>query len=231
MAKSVSLGGFVLSESLIHQIEDYKAIPVTQERWNQIPVNVQNICKLKDGELYIGQSIVSPEIGDYRIAFAAVEPLTVSVIAQQIGNSFGPYSTKAGKTIEILVYGTHSAESMFQAALQQNAMLTWLLRLVGFLVMLLGLFLIFNPLVVIADVLPFLGNLLGAGVGITAFLLAAAFSCLTIAVAWLFYRPVLGIILIGVAVAIILELRRHRKSRVAEKASATSQTDVQKDSK
>jgi hypothetical protein len=60
---------------------------------------------------------------------------------------------------------------------------------------------------VIADVLPFLGSMVGAGTGIISFLLAACLSLITIAVAWIVYRPVLGIILLVVAVGLMILIK------------------------
>jgi hypothetical protein len=91
---------------------------------------------------------------------------------------------------------------MIREAQQSNRILTWLLRLGGFLLMFIGFTLVFKPLSVTADVLPILGSIVGAGTGLVAFLLAAALSLVTIAVAWFVYRPVLGVILIAVAVGL-----------------------------
>src|SRR5260370_23075900 len=88
---------------------------------------------------------------------------------------------------------------MFKTAQDENAILTWVVRGVGFFVMFIGLFLVFRPIAVFADVLPLFGTMLGAGIGLFAFLGAAVLTILTIAVAWVFVRPVLGIILLILA--------------------------------
>lgn len=51
--------------------------------------------------------------------------------------------------------------------------------------MMIGLNLILRPLSVVADVLPIAGTIVGAGVGVVAFLVAAPATLLTIAIAWL----------------------------------------------
>jgi hypothetical protein len=93
---------------------------------------------------------------------------------------------------------------MFQSAMRSNTILTWVLRLVGFLVMMIGLNMVLKPLSVVADVIPFVGNIVGAGTGLIAFLVAAVVSLLTIAVAWLFYRPLLGIAILAVVAALVV---------------------------
>jgi len=62
---------------------------------------------------------------------------------------------------------------------------------------------IFAPLSVIADVVPFIGTIVGAGTSIISFIIALPISLITIAVAWLFFRPVLAIMLLILAGAII----------------------------
>jgi hypothetical protein len=94
-------------------------------------------------------------------------------------------------------------------------MATWLLRLLGFLLMYGGLKKVFGPLGVLADVLPFLGSLVRMGTGLLSFLIALPCSLVTIAIAWIVYRPVLGIILLVIAVGAIVMLFKNRKSAPA----------------
>ena len=62
-----------------------------------------------------------------------------------------------------------------------------------------GFSFIFKPLAVVADVLPLAGTIVGVGTGIFAFLLAAPLSLITISIAWIFYRPLIGIPLLLLA--------------------------------
>ena len=144
--------------------------------------------------------------------FKIVKPVKVSVIAKQSGNSFEPYHTKSGGgSIELLQSGVHSADAMIKQAQESNKMMAWILRLVGFILMLVGLNMMFKLLSVLADVLPILGDIVGVGTGIISFLIAGTLSLLTIAIAWIFYRPLLGILLIvaagGLTAAVIWKLK------------------------
>lgn len=123
----------------------------------------------------------------------AALPGAVSVIAKQTANSFEPFVAKAGGTIEMLETGTVSADAMFTAAHQANKFMTWLLRLVGFILMFVGFSLLFRPLSVLADVVPMIGSIVGVGTGFVSFLLSLPLSLLVISVAWIFYRPLVGI--------------------------------------
>jgi hypothetical protein len=220
-ADRVTVGAFRLSPGLVSEIDRWQELPVTGT--DTLPPEVRDRVRAEDDGYYAGDgSPSSPEIGDVRIAFRVVEPTEVSIVSQQAGESFRPYQTKAGGTVELLELGTVGAEQMFATAERQNTLLTWGLRLGGLLLMAFGFSRILRPLVVLADVLPPVGSLVGVGTGLVSFLLAAVISLLTIAVAWVVYRPLLGVSLIVLAVAVIvyLVIRARRAKPVAAPAGA-----------
>jgi hypothetical protein len=74
----------------------------------------------------------------------------------------------------------------------------------------------------VADVVPLIGDMIGMGIGLVSFAIAAPLSLLTIAIAWIFYRPLLGIVLIAVAVGIAVWLKSLAAKKKAAKAAATA---------
>ncbi|MDO5554515.1 MAG: TMEM43 family protein [Planctomycetia bacterium] len=166
---------------------------------------------LSDGGFYLGADPARPEIGDMRVTYSIV-PATceLSLVSQQRGDSFVPYKTKNG-SVELLEYGHVTAEEMFTTAQSENTMLAWILRLVGFVVLCIGFNTLLKPFAVLADVVPFIGSIVGTGTGIFSFLISLAISLGTISIAWLYYRPLLGIPL-AVAAVFFLFLAFRRKS-------------------
>lgn len=209
-ADRVTLDAFTLSPSLLSKINSFEPLLISSE--TPLPEALKNKAQVYDAGFYIGTEAANPQVGDVRIKFEMVKPVDVSVIAKQVGNSFAPYVTKASGSIELLQVGEHSADAMIAEAQASNKMLTWLLRLAGFICMTVGLNLILRPLSVVADVLPIVGTIVGAGTGLVAALIAAPASLLTIAIAWLFYRPLLGITLIVIAIALTVVLKRKLKA-------------------
>ena len=65
---------------------------------------------------------------------------------------------------------------------------------------------VFAPLKVLADVIPLLGSIVGAGTGLVAGLLGTAWSMVIIAIAWIRFRPVLGACLLGAALVLVILL-------------------------
>jgi hypothetical protein len=197
IAVEVSLGAFTLSRSLVGKINNFTPLAIENE--TSVPETLKDKCKVYDGGFYIGADSASAQVGDVRVTFMVAKPTDVSVVAKQVDGTFEAYATKVGGSIELLQAGVHTATAMIQTEQKSNKALAWALRLVGSILMLVGLNMIFKPLSVIADILPILGTIVGVGTGIISFLLAAILSLITIAVAWIVYRPLLGIILIGVA--------------------------------
>ncbi len=204
-AQDVTLGAFHLSSSDVQSIDEWTgltvdpaaALPEGTSAWS--------------GGVYSGENPDSPEVGDLRITFAAVKPMTISLVGLQQGETIGTYRTANGGEIHLLDVGAHSAAEMFQAAESANATMTWILRGAGFLAMFLGLVMILAPLRVLADVIPFVGRMVGAGTGLIAFLVAAIFSTGTVALAWIVYRPLIGIALLavmaGAAALVVMKTR------------------------
>jgi hypothetical protein len=205
VAGEVRLGAFTLSSSLVGKINNFESFPMGSD--TTLPQSLKDNVKLHDAGFYIGDDPASPQVGDTRVTFKVAKPAEVSVIAKQVGNTFEPYGTKAGGSIELLQVGVRTADAMIRKAQESNTMLTWILRLVGFILMLVGLNMIFKPLSVFTDVLPILGSIVGAGTGIISLLLAAILSLITIAIAWIVYRPLLGIVLIVIAAGLTVAIK------------------------
>jgi len=161
-----------------------------------------------------------PRIGDMRVKIEVILPHAISIVAKQKGDTFVSYLAKTKKKVDLLQDGTVDAAEMFEAARSANTFLTWCVRIGGFLMMFIGLGMVLKPLSVLADVLPFLGDLVEMGNGIIAGLVSFVCSLVTIAIAWVFYRPVLGIILLALAGGGIFLLVQKRRKVVAAKAAS-----------
>jgi hypothetical protein len=173
-----------------------------------------------DGTLFIGRDPASPGIGDLRVTWWVAAPEAISVVAAQINGGFGPYATRAGDRIFLLSPGSLPAEAMFRQAQEANSGMTWLLRLVGVVVMFIGWALLLNPLKVLSDVIPPLGAVVGFGTQLLAGILTVLVAAPVIALAWLFYRPVVAgiVIAVGLAAAFGITRLRGRKAPAAKLA-------------
>jgi hypothetical protein len=211
VARSVTLGAFTLPASLVERLKQSQPLPVAEEaprpRWTG--------TRLVAGGFYRGADPARPTIGDVRVRFSVVRPQAVSVVARQFGQTFAPYPTRAGNDLLMLTAGEHPAASMFATERAANALLDWMLRAALIVLTAAGLWLVLRPIAVLGSAVPFVGSLLGAGLGVVSLALAAVLGLLTIGTAWLFYRPAVAAAAIGVAAAALALLRRRARRRAA----------------
>ncbi|HEV8238683.1 MAG TPA: TMEM43 family protein [Thermoanaerobaculia bacterium] len=214
-AADVRLGAFHLAPELAGELDRQQDVPVGDEQLAAVDPQLRQKLKANNGTFYLGEQPSSPKVGDVRVSFRVVEPAPASVVAAQRNGRLEPYHAEAGGDIALVSYGTKSAEEMFQAARTANATLTWVLRLVGFVLLFAGIRSLLRPLEVASDVVPLFGRLVGAGLSLAAFLVAAPVALVTIGIGWLFYRPLLGVALLLLAVGFVVWLWRRSRRPMA----------------
>jgi len=212
-ASKVSLGAHRVPESFVKRMGRPQAHAVAEADLARLPVDLKSRAKLSAGAFYFGADPQSPQIGDVSVSFEAVPPGSFSIVAAQVGDSFEPYQTKAGDPIDFIESGEVSAEKMFKDAAAANAFMTWVKRFFGFVIMAVGFILILRPLSVLGSVVPLIGNIIGLGAGLIAFVLAGVISFVVIAVAWIFVRPLLALALLAVAAGGILLVQKMAAAR------------------
>ena len=219
-AEHVSFGAYSLNNSLIHSINAYeplrpdmsddmlrvldKTIQASYESQHTkkegLNSNDVNFAHVSDGQLYLGLDPNDSKVGDVRIKFEKVAPTCeVTVVAVVDGDGFKPFKAKNGYTLEKLVTGRKDIGQFFEDEQTTNTVNTWGYRILGILMVIGALKLIFSFVVTLTSIVPFLSGIVGWGVGVVCTVLGVVWSLIVIAVAWLFYRPVLGLALLAVA--------------------------------
>jgi len=171
--------------------------------------------------LYYGRVPGSPEVGDVRVTFEKVVPAKVTVMAVVDGDTFKPFKAKNGKRFQTLVMGKKSGDEIIEAEKEANSVLLWILRIVGILMVIGGLKGIFGFIETILKVVPFVAGIFGWGVGIVCTVVGVVWSLIVIAIAWLFYRPLLGISLLVLAGFLIWVFAFKGKDKLKELAAKT----------
>ena len=169
--------------------------------------------------LYYGRVPGAPEVGDVRVTFEKVVPAKVTVMAVVDGDTFKPFKAKNGKRFQTLVMGKKSGDEIIEAEKEANNMILWALRIFGILMVIGGLKGIFGFLTTILKVVPFIAGIFGWGVGIVCTVIGIAWSLIVIAIAWLFYRPLLGISLLVLAGFLIWVFAFKGKEKLKDLAS------------
>ncbi|XP_037633612.1 transmembrane protein 43 [Sebastes umbrosus] len=197
-APEVRVGPFRLSKGLVEQIKDFQTLSLRDfSAFDVVP-----FLTIDDDYFYHTQTPRRPEVGDVRVRFSFAglsgetsrlgPAQTVSVVAMQRGEQLMSFKTKSGDTLEILYPEELSAEEVFEKELQYNSMKTWGLRAAGWALMFLSIQLTMRIIYTLVDWVPILRELVSVGLKIFALCVSCSLSLLTIAVGWLFYRPLVA---------------------------------------
>ena len=211
----------LLSDSVKAVLDSLQAV---SDSINKQMANAENKKDLQyihqaSNVLYFGRVPGSPEVGDVRVTFEKVVPAKVTVMAVVDGDSFKPFKAKNGKRFQTLVMGKKSGDEIIDAAKESNNMILWALRIIGILMVIGGLKGIFGFIETILKVVPFIAGIFGWGVGLVCTVIGIAWSLIIIAIAWLFYRPLLGISLLVLAGFLVWVFAFKGKDKLKELAA------------
>jgi hypothetical protein len=229
VAANVELGAFRPGERVLRLLPANTEVPLEPKAIDAARERLGPAVAVLDGRIYVGVEAAQPRtdgrpaaapnpsqprIGDQRISYRIAPVGPVSAIGRQTGPDLAPFQTKAGDALLLVRPGVMSSADMFTAAQRDNTMLTWALRAGGAILMFIGFGMILKPLVAVADVVPLIGDILGAGAGLVSIVLTLILAPIVIAVAWFWYRPitaaiVLAVSALGVAGWIVLSRRRR----------------------
>jgi hypothetical protein len=229
-APNLRLRAFAVPQSLIDRFGTAQPLTVDDAQVQAARKHTDKTVQVVDGALYVGKDPGQPVVGDYRITYSEVPRQSASVIARQTtgpaGPAFEPYRTEAGGTVALITPGEVPAKDMFKEAQDENRLWTWIIRAGGALGMFIGFCLMMGPIGVLASVIPILGEVVEAGVGVVALLLTAILAPVVIAIAWFVYRPMVGVIVLVVGGALaygaIHWARMRKAGRAAPKAPAAA---------
>jgi hypothetical protein len=176
--------------------------------------------------LYFGRVPGSPEVGDVRVTFEKIVPAKVTVMAVVDGDTFKPFKAKNGKRFQTLVMGKKSGDEIIEAEKEANSIILWALRILGIVMVIGGLKGIFGFIETILKVVPFIAGIFGWGVGLVCTIVGIVWSLIVIALAWLFYRPVLAISLLVLAGFLVWVFAFKGKDKLKELAANARKKDV-----
>ena len=241
IASNVSFGAYTLPETFIRDIISKQfadLLPLTISSDNptlkELNDNVikslgENVrpeaAQVKDSlafvhvlgnQIYIGFNPSNPSIGDIRLTFQQLAPsCNISLIAVPNNGTFSTFQAKHDNSEYELRIGTWTLDDMIKQANEDNETITWALRILGFILTIIALKMVFSILVTLFKLVPFLASIMNLGVSLVCAVLGIVWSLVVIAIAWIFYRPLLGILLLVIAAALIYWLHFKGKKQQA----------------
>lgn len=214
VVSDANLGAFIIDGSDVANLGEEKIIPLNQVDVERIAGTIATDApvRLNQGEVYIGTSATSPQVGDLRVRFERTDLSEASFVGQQVGNRLGAYTTSNGREVFLSAAGKKNAPAMFEDAQTENTIITWIIRVAGLIGIFIGFQLFLGLFGVIGDVIPFIGSLLRTGTGLIALVLTLIIGPTVIAIGWIAYRPLLAFAVIGAGIllaALIVVLKRR----------------------
>ena len=210
------LGVFHLRSDLITQLNSWRDVPLEESvLLSKLNATEKSHHKVDGAYLYYSPETPSasePKVGDIRIQFRMVEPMTVSLLSKPKGTEFEPFKTGNGETVESIAAGQLTAVEMFNSLKFENTALATILRLLGWFLACLGFGMIAGPLHAFANVVPIFGKMVGGATMLIAFILGSVLALLTIGVAWVAVRPLYSLALVAIASVGIYFMFRRKKT-------------------
>lgn len=161
----------------------------------------------RDRDRQVNKNGKGPAIGDMKVSYEAVYARDVSIIARLERDELVPYVATNGYDVEMLSNGRVGPMRMFEQAHNSNNFRTWLLRGVGFVMTFMGMRMAISFVDTLAGGVPLFGSLLGGLVGlalnVVVFFAAVSVTFIVVGLAWVYYRPFIGITMVvgGAAMA------------------------------
>jgi len=174
-----------------------------------------------DDSIFVGQNPTRPVVGDLRVVFQRTPFTTVTVVGKQEGSQITTWTAPSGRELlPHLEVGAEDAGAAARDITDINTPVTWSLRLVAWLMVFIGMWLLLRRAMGTERFVR-VGRMLEAGALVPAFALATPLCVLVVGGLWTAHRPVTGGLLLTLgAVNAIFGIWLVRR-RLARKKSKT----------
>ncbi len=201
-----NIGEYHLSKNIVSNIYNFESYMGL----SSMPDLVEGAKNLKS-YLYIGDTATIPKIGDMKISYEFAPAGEYTIAAESKNKALVSHSTINDRSFVFIRNGNISAQQLFKEELEFNSTLTWMLRVAGLIIMFMAFSMMMSLLTTLANIIPFLGSLVGGATGIVATVLTLIVGSMVIAIAWFTSRPMLSLVIIAVGFTIAMGLSKYSK--------------------
>ena len=141
----------------------------------------------------MGQNPASPQPGDIRISYKALRSSDKGILfGEAEEGKITKYKTKKGNELFRYFADANSKNQAVDILDKEHRVISWILRIVGFLLMFIGLMAMSGPITKFLSVIPVFAKISNFVFGIAAFIISLVLTALTIALSILFAQLPLG---------------------------------------
>jgi hypothetical protein len=157
-----------------------------------------------------GGTYENPEIGDIRISYKAVfSGEQTTVFAKASGTNLVTYGDKDGNTLYRAFEG--DKQSALRQMNSEYKTSIWIFRVIGFLMMWIGLSALLGPISTVLDVLPILGSVSRSVVKLITLVISLVLSVVTVVASMIFHSLIAVIVCIVVAAIVVFVVLKMKK--------------------
>jgi len=211
-AEEAKVGAYKFSPSLI-ELPSSESITLTSESFKRPELQSDFVpIRLEENFIYIGEgNLDQPQLGDVRISYKAVkEGKLVTLFGKLNGYFIEPYIYKNKSKIYKLMLGNRD-EAILNLK-TQHKIFGWVFRIIGFLMMWIGMCMFFAPLHAFLQIIPVLSKISKSIMSIILFPLALLLSIVTIFMSIIVHNIIILIIILTTLAAMIFFMTKAKKS-------------------
>lgn len=209
VVESLTVGSYTVTGDV--DLPSTSALPLKKEL-----VSLSGGAKLSGDYVFLGTgTVTSPKLGDTRVSYSVLDSGFDGTVFGKLTNSKISKSVDADGN-ELYRVFAGSRDEAIATLHSEFVTMGWVLRVVGFLMMWLGLAAVLGPLATLLDILPFLGSTTRFLVLVITFPVALILSAITIIVSMILHSLIAVIIVLALVIAgLILLAKISRKKAIA----------------
>ena len=213
--ETLKVGAFSLISSFKKLLPANKNVAIPED------ITLPEGYKVNNKYITNSADVANPVVGDIRISYSKNDYKEVSVLGKQKDDTIGEYTTKKNTNIKKLVEGETNGAGMINSIESANKMSKWIFRILGALLIIIGVGGILGPITTLIGYIPFLGNIVNSMIGVVSFLIGLSIALIVIAISWFAARPIVAIIsLVGVGALIaglVYYFKNNKNAKPVEK--------------
>jgi len=215
-AKGVTINGINVANGF--DLSGAKQLSITKD-------DVQNLTNnetVVDNMIYRANngSADNPKLGDIRIRYIAIKASDKGLLLARFNNNqFEPFLTKKGSQLYRFFAGVESQSEAVKILNSEYKASLWLLRIVGFIMMFIGLLLIGNPVTTLISVIPIFAKIGRNIYAILALIISLVLTSLTVIIAMIFNNVYLAIATVVILILIVVLVLQSKKKKATKKTT------------
>lgn len=228
-ASGLSINGINVSSSEL-TLSGEKILTLSNELVNTESLSANE--SVSGGLIYRQNSqtgtINQPGVGDVRITYKAITNSDNGVLMGSFeNNSFVSFMTDKDNTLYRFFAGVDTKNHAVNILQDEYKTALWMFRLIGFLMMFIGLLLFANPIMTLLSVIPIFAKIGRFVYGIVAFIISLTLTGLTILLGIILHNIYLAALFIIIVIGIIILILKKKLSKSKEH-DTTSKTKKRK---